>query len=80
MDAEYLRVHRLIARLPSRFDGEGISIDDWGWMESPDFLRSAHFGQANWRHSSSWRGTSPAFPGPAKRFSGDQLSIDIKSS
>lgn len=37
MDAEYLRVHRLVTRLPSRFEGEDISIDDWAWMEGPHF-------------------------------------------
>jgi len=37
MDAEYLRLHRIVTRLPSRFDGEDVSIDDWAWMEGPHF-------------------------------------------
>ena len=37
MDAEYLRVHRIVTRLPSRFDGDDVSIDDWAWMEGSHF-------------------------------------------
>jgi hypothetical protein len=37
MDAEYLRVHRIVTRLPPRFDGDDVSIDDWAWMEGSHF-------------------------------------------
>ena len=37
MDAEYLRVHRIVTRLPRRFDGDDVSIDDWAWMEGSHF-------------------------------------------
>lgn len=33
MDAEYLRKRRILANLPSRYDGEDVSIEDWVWME-----------------------------------------------
>jgi hypothetical protein len=37
MDAEYLRVHRIVTRLPSRFEGDDVSISDWTWMEGSHF-------------------------------------------
>jgi hypothetical protein len=37
MDAEYLRVHRIVTRLPSRFHGDDVSISDWTWMEGSHF-------------------------------------------
>jgi hypothetical protein len=37
MDAEFLAVHRILARVPTRFGGDRVSIDDWAWMEGSHF-------------------------------------------
>ena len=33
MDAAFLLIHRILARLPARFGGDRVSTGDWAWME-----------------------------------------------
>jgi hypothetical protein len=37
MDAAFLAIHRILARVPTRFGGDRVSIDDWAWMEGSHF-------------------------------------------
>ncbi|MGO9275080.1 MAG: hypothetical protein ACLQOO_33410 [Terriglobia bacterium] len=37
MDASFLAIHRIFARLPAQFGGDRVSTADWAWMEGSHF-------------------------------------------